>query len=158
MGRQLRNANSYCADTPVIFHETAIAGVWLILPEPRPDLRGSFMRIFCANEFATHGLPSLFEQSSLSHNTKAGTLRGTHFQPDPHAEAKFVRCVRGAIFDVALDLRPGSPTRGSWIGEELSANNRIGLYGGLTNAGRRARLSGWLKLSVHCSMRPLRRF
>ncbi len=112
----------------MIFQETPIAGLWRVLPEPRPDERGSFTRTFCAQEFAAHGLPGVFEQSSLSSNTRAGTLRGMHFQPDPHAEAKFVRCVRGAIFDVAVDLRADSPTRGQWFGETLSAGNGIGLY------------------------------
>ncbi|WP_308445598.1 dTDP-4-dehydrorhamnose 3,5-epimerase family protein [Methylorubrum aminovorans] len=128
MGGAICNANPDSAGPPVIFRETAIEGVWRVLPEPRHDLRGSFVRTFCADEFAVHGLPHLFEQSSISHNIKAGTLRGMHFQPHPYAEAKFVRCVRGAIFDVALDLRVGSRTRGRWIGEELSADNCIGLY------------------------------
>lgn len=112
----------------MIFAETAIAGVWKVASQPQRDERGFFARTFCADAFAAHGLPRLFEQSSLSRNTRAGTLRGMHYQPDPHAEAKFVRCVRGAVFDVAVDLRHGSPTRGRWVGETLTAENGIGLY------------------------------
>lgn len=112
----------------MIFEETPIAGLWRVLPEPHTDARGRFTRTFCTDEFAAHGLPAMFPQSSLSQNTRAGTLRGMHFQRDPHAEAKFVRCVRGAVFDVAVDLRPNSPTRGRWHGETLSAGNGIGLY------------------------------
>lgn len=128
MGRSLRDRDPDAADPSVIFRETPIAGLWKVLPEPRPDERGHFTRTFCADEFAAQGLPQVFEQSSLSHNTRTGTLRGMHFQPDPHAEAKFVRCVRGSVFDVAVDLREGSPTRGQWYGETLSADNGVGLY------------------------------
>jgi dTDP-4-dehydrorhamnose 3,5-epimerase len=73
-------------------------------------------------------LPAQFEQSSLSRNTATGTLRGMHYQAAPFAEAKFARCVRVSIFDVAVDLRPGSPTRGRWVGETLSARNGLGLF------------------------------
>lgn len=128
MGWSIRDADSDSADPSVIFQETPIRGLWRVTPEPRLDARGAFTRTFCAEEFAAQSLPSVFEQSSLSQNAKAGTLRGMHFQPDPYAEAKFVRCVRGAIFDVAVDLRPNSPTRGQWYGEMLSAENAIGLY------------------------------
>ncbi|MCX8252500.1 dTDP-4-dehydrorhamnose 3,5-epimerase [Beijerinckiaceae bacterium RH AL1] len=110
------------------FEETDIAGVWRVGLSPHIDERGFFARTFCSDEFAAHGLPAHFEQSSLSRNTAAGTLRGMHYQAAPHAEAKFVRCVRGSIFDVAVDLRPDSPTRGRWVGETLSAENGLGLY------------------------------
>lgn len=110
------------------FEETAIAGVWRVALQPHADERGFFARTFCEDEFAMRGLPRIFEQSSLSRNARAGTLRGMHFQPDPHAESKFVRCVRGSVFDVAVDLRPGSPTRGRWVGETLSAANGVGLF------------------------------
>lgn len=112
----------------MIFTKTAIAGLWRIELDPVRDERGFFSRSFCAAEFAAHGLPSVFEQSSLSRNDRAGTLRGMHFQHAPYEEAKFVRCVRGSIFDVALDLRHGSPTRGRWHGEVLSAENGVGFY------------------------------
>ena len=112
----------------MIFTQTPLAGLWTVALQRHDDERGFFARTFCADEFAAHGLPPVFEQSSLSHNARAGTLRGMHFQAEPHAEAKFVRCVRGAVFDVAVDLRPGSPTRGQWVGEVLSAENGLGLY------------------------------
>ncbi len=112
----------------MIFEPTALDGVWRVRLQPHADERGFFARTFCGDEFAAHGLPAVFEQSSLSHNARAGTLRGLHYQAPPHAEAKFVRCVRGAVFDVAGDLREGSPTRGRWVGETLSAENGVGLY------------------------------
>jgi dTDP-4-dehydrorhamnose 3,5-epimerase len=110
------------------FERTAIAGVWRISLEPHADERGYFARSFCADEFQSHGLPATFEQSSLSHNAKAGTLRGMHFLPGPDGERKVVRCVRGAVLDVAIDVRPGSPTQGQWISETLSADNGTALY------------------------------
>jgi dTDP-4-dehydrorhamnose 3,5-epimerase len=112
----------------MIFEETAIVGVWRVSLQPNVDDRGFFARTFCRDEFAARGLPSVFEQTSVSHNRLAGTLRGMHFQPHPHAEAKFVRCVRGAVFDVAVDLRAESPTRGQWVGAELSAQNGLALF------------------------------
>lgn len=112
----------------MIFAETAIIGLWRVELEPFRDERGFFARSFCADEFAAHGLPIVFHQSSLSRNDRVGTLRGLHFQHTPYAEAKFVRCVRGSVFDVAVDLREGSPTRGHWHGEVLSAENGFGFY------------------------------
>jgi dTDP-4-dehydrorhamnose 3,5-epimerase len=112
----------------MIFEETDLPGVWRVRPQPHRDERGAFLRSFCEEEFGANGLPARFEQSSVSHNTRAGTLRGMHYQPEPFSEAKFVRCIRGAVFDVAIDLRPGSPTRGRWIGETLTADNGVGLY------------------------------
>jgi dTDP-4-dehydrorhamnose 3,5-epimerase len=112
----------------VIFEETEIAGVWRVSPQKHEDDRGFFARSFCSEEFAAQGLPSVFEQSSISHTTRAGTIRGMHFQPDPFAEAKFVRCVRGSVYDVALDLRAGSASCGRWIAVVLSADNGVGLY------------------------------
>jgi dTDP-4-dehydrorhamnose 3,5-epimerase len=97
-------------------------------PEPVEDERGCFARLYCASEFASHGLNPQFLQSSVSRNTRAGTLRGLHFQAQPHAEAKLVRCTRGAIFDVALDLRRNSTGFRQWFGVELSADNRRMLY------------------------------
>ncbi len=114
----------------MIFTETEIKDVWRVAIEPHTDERGFFTRLFCSDEFVQRGLPRSFEQSSLSRNGRAGTLRGLHYQRDPNAEAKFVRCVRGTVFDVAVDLRPGSPTRGRWVGETLSAENGLALYVG----------------------------
>jgi dTDP-4-dehydrorhamnose 3,5-epimerase len=112
----------------MIFQPTKIDDVWRVLPEPHVDERGSFARTFCAEEFSAHGLKGNFEQSSLSRNVSSGTLRGMHFQDAPHAEVKFVRCVRGAVVDVVVDIRPDSPTCGQWVAEHLSAENCIGLY------------------------------
>ena len=105
------------------FTETEIPGVVLVEGEPRRDERGSFQRLHCPDEFAAAGHPFAPAQTSLSHNTRAGTLRGMHYQPAPHGETKLVRCVRGRMFDVALDLRPGSPTHRRWTAAELSAEN-----------------------------------
>jgi dTDP-4-dehydrorhamnose 3,5-epimerase len=112
----------------MIFEKTGIDGVLRVRLEPHRDDRGAFARTYCSEEFARRGLPSIFEQSSLSYNARTGTLRGMHYQPDPHGEAKFVRCVRGSVFDVAVDIRPDSATRGRWVGEVLSADNGVGLY------------------------------
>lgn len=110
------------------FEETTLPGVFVIEPEPFGDERGFFARLYCAREFAAYGLAELSAQSSLSYNRRRGTLRGMHYQDSPHAEAKLVRCSRGAIYDVALDLRPDSPTRFRWVGVELTAGNRRMLY------------------------------
>jgi dTDP-4-dehydrorhamnose 3,5-epimerase len=91
--------------------------------EPRSDARGSFARLHCPDEFAAAGHPFTPAQTSLSRNPQAGTLRGMHHQPAPQAEAKLVRAVRGRIFDVAVDLRPASPTHRRWTATELSAEN-----------------------------------
>jgi dTDP-4-dehydrorhamnose 3,5-epimerase len=105
------------------FAATGIAGVVIVEAEPRTDERGSFARLHCPSAFAAAGHPFAPAQTSLSRNPHSGTLRGLHYQPDPHGETKLVRCVRGRIFDVAVDLRPGSPTRGEWTACELSAEN-----------------------------------
>lgn len=110
------------------FGETTIAGVFEIDLERAEDERGFFARSFCMREFAARGLNPLVNQCSLSYSAVAGTLRGMHYQAPPHAEAKLVRCVRGAIYDVALDLRPSSPTFRRWHASELSAENRRMLY------------------------------
>ncbi len=105
----------------MIFRETELRGVWRIGLEPRADERGSFARAFCRREFEAHGLPSDFVQCNASFNTRRGTLRGLHLQLEPHAECKLVRCTRGSVFDVAVDLRAGSPTFARWTAVELSA-------------------------------------
>lgn len=112
----------------MIFSPTSIAGVLLIQPEPVADVRGAFARTWCQREFEAHGLNAKLAQCSVSFNTKRGTLRGMHFQAAPHEEAKLVRATRGAIYDVALDLRPDSETFLQWFGAELSVDNRHMLY------------------------------
>ncbi len=110
------------------FRELALHGVWLVEPEPVADRRGAFWRTFCEHEMALHGLETRFVQHSQSHSTRAGTLRGMHFQAAPHAETKLVSCVRGAIHDVVVDLRPASETYRRWVAAELSDANRRALY------------------------------
>jgi dTDP-4-dehydrorhamnose 3,5-epimerase len=110
------------------FERTELDGAWLIGLEPASDQRGFFARTFCTREFAEHGLKTVFVQHSTSYSTKGGTIRGMHFQRDPAAEVKVVNCVRGAIYDVIIDLRRGSPTYRRWQGFELSAENRRRLY------------------------------
>lgn len=112
----------------MIFTPTRLAGLWLVEIEPRADERGHFARTWCAREFAAHGLDTRLAQASLSFNRRRGTVRGMHFQRPPHAEVKLVRCTRGAIRDVALDLRPDSPTHGRWQGFDLTAANGAALY------------------------------
>ncbi len=112
----------------MIFIETELAGVFEIEIEPKPDERGFFARTWCQNEFAEQGLDSHLVQCSLSHNTKRGTLRGMHFQAAPHGETKLVRCSKGAIYDVALDLRHDSKSYRRWVGVTLTAEKRNALY------------------------------
>lgn len=110
------------------FRPTAIAGVVIVATEPHIDERGAFARVFCSDEFAAAGLPTWYPQCNLSVNTVAGTLRGMHYNAEPHGETKLVRCVRGAIHDVVVDLRPGSPTRFEHVAVELSAANQLALF------------------------------
>jgi dTDP-4-dehydrorhamnose 3,5-epimerase len=110
------------------FIATDIPGAYLLELEPFHDERGMFARIWCEEELAEHGLTSSLSQCSISRNTRAGTLRGLHFQGPPHEEAKLVRCTRGAIYDVVLDLRADSPAHGTWFAAELTAENGSGLY------------------------------
>ncbi len=112
------------------FLPSRIEGVVAIEPDPVRDERGFFERTWCAAEFGEHGLDARLAQCSASFNRRRGTLRGMHLQAPPHAEAKLVRVTRGAIHDVALDLRPDSPTFRQWVAEELSAENRRMLYVG----------------------------
>ncbi|HEY4135698.1 MAG TPA: dTDP-4-dehydrorhamnose 3,5-epimerase [Alphaproteobacteria bacterium] len=108
----------------MIFTETRLAGAFVIEPEPATDERGLFARTFCAREFAAHGIETAVAQCSASFNKHKGTLRGLHYQAPPHNEAKLVRVTAGAIYDVAVDLREGSPTYGQWAAAELTAENR----------------------------------
>lgn len=105
-----------------------IPGAWIVESESHRDERGSFGRTFCEREFAEAGLVTRFRQCSLSTNARRGTLRGLHYQDLSHPETKLVRCTRGSIFDVVVDLREGSTTRGRWFGVELSAKNQRALY------------------------------
>jgi dTDP-4-dehydrorhamnose 3,5-epimerase len=110
------------------FLETRVAGVYLIEPEPIADQRGFFARTWCSEEFAAHGLNPGLSQANVSFNHRKGTLRGLHYQQAPDEEAKLVRCTQGGIWDVAVDLRPASPTHRGWFGAELTAANRAMLY------------------------------
>ncbi len=108
----------------MIFTETPLRGAFVIDLERRGDDRGFFARAFCEREFAAHGLPGRFVQVNDSLSAARGTLRGMHYQLAPRAETKVVRCIRGALHDVILDLRPGSPTFGRSHGVDLTAENR----------------------------------
>ncbi len=105
-----------------------LPGAYAIEPEPAADERGFFARLWCAREFQARGLKTDFVQSSLSSNRRRGTLRGLHYQLPPHAERKLVRCIRGAAYDVIVDLRPESPTYLSWHACELTAENGRAVY------------------------------
>ena len=110
------------------FTEARIPGVWRIGLEKREDSRGFFARVFCENEFAGHGLITRYPQSNLTYSEKRGTLRGMHFQRPPKPEVKVVRCSRGAVYDVLLDLRPDSPMYLKYEAFELTGDNRDSLY------------------------------
>jgi dTDP-4-dehydrorhamnose 3,5-epimerase len=110
------------------FHTTQLEGVRLIEMEPIRDERGLFARSFCVRELSEAGLESSFVQHSVSFTARAGSIRGMHFQKAPHDEVKIVRCLKGAICDVLIDLRPGSPTYKRWEAYELTEENRRQLY------------------------------
>lgn len=112
----------------MIFTKTKLEGAYIIDVEKREDERGFFARTFCANEFAEAGLEDKFVQANMSFNYKKGTLRGMHFQKAPYQEDKLVRCTKGALFDVIIDLRKDSPTFKQWIGVELTEENRRALF------------------------------
>jgi dTDP-4-dehydrorhamnose 3,5-epimerase len=112
----------------VIFTETKLPGAFVIDLELREDARGAFARTFCAQDFEAHGLKPTVAQCNLSFNHKAGTLRGMHYQTAPACETKLVRCTKGAIYDVIIDIRSDSPTYMQHIGVELTAENRRILY------------------------------
>jgi dTDP-4-dehydrorhamnose 3,5-epimerase len=112
----------------MIFHKSDLIGVRLIELEPIRDERGFFARTFCMREFADQGLEANFPQHSISLTARVGSIRGMHYQRAPHEEVKLVRCVRGAIHDVLVDLRPRSPTYRRWHAFELTAENRRQLY------------------------------
>ncbi|MEK6274225.1 MAG: dTDP-4-dehydrorhamnose 3,5-epimerase [Actinomycetota bacterium] len=112
----------------MIFRETELAGAFVVEIEPIEDERGWFARIYDESEFAERGLASRFVQGSVAFNSERGTLRGMHYQDGAHAEAKLVRCSRGALHDVIVDLRPSSATFKRWVAVELSAANGRMLY------------------------------
>lgn len=105
-----------------------VAGARVIEPTPHQDARGRFMRAWCQREFAEAGIDFIPLQSNMGFSVRAGTMRGVHYQIAPALEAKLVRCTRGSVFDVVVDLRPGSPTFRSWYGIDLSADNGRMLY------------------------------
>ena len=107
----------------MIFTPAQLEGAYLIDVEPHVDERGFLARTFCEQEFAAHGAPMRVVQASTIHSPRRDTLRGLHFQQAPHREIKVVRCTRGSIFLVMVDLRPGSTTRNEWLGVELSARS-----------------------------------
>ncbi len=115
-------------DFRMIFKELSLKGAYLINPAPIEDERGFFARTYCKETFKTHGLNPQLEQMSLSYNRKKGTLRGMHYQEAPHAEVKLVRCLKGAIYDVIIDLRPASSTYRHWVGIELTESSYSTLY------------------------------
>lgn len=112
----------------MIFRKTKLPGVFQIEIEPKPDERGFFARSWCQKEFADNGLDSRLVQCSISYNARRGTLRGIHYQTDPYPETKVVRCTRGAIYDVVVDLRRHSATFKEWIALVLTSTNRQMVY------------------------------
>jgi len=112
----------------VIFTATRVQGCYIVELEKRSDERGFFGRAWCQQELAAHGLNGQVTQANIGFSDKRGTLRGLHYQRPPYAEVKLVRCTMGAVYDVAVDLRPDSASYRQWIGVELTAQNRTMLY------------------------------
>jgi len=112
----------------MIFRRLAIAGPCLIDIEPHEDHRGFYAQSFSAREFTTHGVTATFVEGGMSYNARRGTVRGMHMQLAPHAQAKLVRCCRGAIYDVIIDLRKESASYGRWVALELSASGKTMLH------------------------------
>jgi len=112
----------------MIIEPTTVDGAFVIKPEPREDHRGFFARMFCKETWEKHGLNPTVNQCNASLTKKKGSVRGLHYQNAPHAEVKTVRCTQGRIFDVCVDIRPGSPTYKKWFGIELTAENHAMLY------------------------------
>jgi dTDP-4-dehydrorhamnose 3,5-epimerase len=112
----------------MIFTETKLKGAFIIEPEKQEDERGFFARTWCGKEFENHGLNSGLVQCNISFNKKKGTLRGMHYQVEPHQEAKLVRCTRGSVYDMIIDLRSDSYTFKQWMAVELTGENRRMLY------------------------------
>ena len=112
----------------MIFRETKLKDAFIIEMEPIKDMRGFFARAWCKKEFEKHGLKSTLVQANITFSRERGTLRGMHYQVAPYQEAKVVRCIKGAVFDVIIDLRPDSPTYREWVGIELTQDNYKMLY------------------------------
>jgi len=112
----------------MIFRETDVPGAYVIELETKGDERGFFARMWCRDEFEEQGLPTDFVQANTAYSRRRGTLRGLHYQAPPHAEAKLVRCIQGAVYDVVLDVRLDSDTFGVWTGVKLSQENRDLFY------------------------------
>jgi dTDP-4-dehydrorhamnose 3,5-epimerase len=112
----------------MIFTPTKLVGAYLIEPEKKYDARGFFARVWCQKEFAEHDLTSHLVQINISYNKHWGTLRGMHYQVEPFQESKLVRCTRGAIYDVIIDLRQESPSYRQWLGVKLTADDHKMLY------------------------------
>ena len=112
----------------MIFSKTTLEGAFIIEPEKIEDQRGFFARSWCQNEFESHGLNTRIVQMNIANTKRKGTLRGLHYQRFPHTETKLVRCSKGAIYDVVIDLRPNSHTYNQWMGVELSEDNYRMLY------------------------------
>lgn len=112
----------------MIFHSIPVQGAWHIEPEPKADERGHFMRVWCRQEFSHHGIVFAPLQANMAYSHRRGTMRGMHFQGGPAPEAKLVRCTRGAVYDVVVDLRPESRTYRCWHGVVLSAANGSMLF------------------------------
>jgi dTDP-4-dehydrorhamnose 3,5-epimerase len=123
MGMQIYYRHPAPGDLPVKFVETDLQGAYVIEIEPHEDERGFFARTFCLDEFKRHGIDFSCAQCNISYNKEKGTLRGMHYQCAPHEEAKIVSCTRGSIYDVIIDIRPGSPTFKKWVAKELSLQN-----------------------------------
>lgn len=130
----------------MLFRRLEIPGVFVIEAERHTDSRGLFAKTWSAKEFAAQGLNPVLAEVSVSHNPEAGTLRGLHFQTEPYEESKLVCCIQGAIFDVAVDLRPLSPTFKRYAALELTAENRVALYVPEGCA------HGFLTLTEHCEV------
>jgi dTDP-4-dehydrorhamnose 3,5-epimerase len=128
------------------FLTTSLAGVWLIQLEPHQDERGFLARTYCEREFAERGLNTRWPQCNTTFTRQRGMIRGLHYQADPKPETKLIRCTAGVVFDVLVDVRPGSPTYGRWASFELSSHNHCQLYapGGLAH--------GFQCLSDNCEL------
>lgn len=112
----------------MIFNETKLKGAYIIEAAPVKDNRGFFSRVWCKREFEEYELDTNIVQCNISYNLKKGTLRGMHYQKNPYSEVKYVRCIKGALYDVIIDMRENSKTFGQWIGVELTEENRKALY------------------------------
>ncbi len=110
------------------FEAARLKGLYVVRFEPRTDFRGAFTEVWNAKAWLAAGLPFRIDQVNVSESTHRGTVRGMHWQDAPHGQKKIVRCIRGAVFDVAVDIRPGSPTYGDWAGIELHDDSNLAFY------------------------------